>query len=731
MAKMITVSDSNYRRGMNSLDDPKALSDGECAALVNALPGYPLKPRKGSDFTSIIGGVTLESKPFYVPAKMWDGSIRQWVFFWVKNGNNEYSLHYVNLEDDTLHDVVVGIDYATFYYIHPRRFDFQNVDGIVYAMVSYSFAAQPPASMMYAIEVFGAAGFIAREIPPADIDSASIRLSVIAQDANDGTFHGEIFFGYTYTFVKRGNQGEYRTDYVPGDMETAEAVSSRIAFARPASTNVSPVANLSVGMEIMRPINLEQYGFTHIRLYRTRNLIGGYSGDLNSDGAREFAAGADKYFLMDVPIPSNVGVGTLISVEDTVSIGAHLGEMNQLASFGYTMPPHLGRNMLYFKDRLFMGTDYGQVFFSEIPGGDGGGDVGFAQEQKAKYALWFKPTDYRLDLDIEEGVPITGLASLGDDLYIFKQNKVYTIVGGDPLTAPWRTVSDTAGCPYPNAITKCIVDGQEALFFLSGVGPMLIMSGGYVKPFDGFKVKDLWPDAGNGWIKPESCSASFWNNTLWLSFETKDGDKKTFGYLSSGDDNGSFEVTHPYSPLLNRLVVSTDGRALSICEVSGYIFLVNFLGRETSTDRYSGALSGTLSMTSSITMSLRSRKIYPGPEERSVSELFRLVGYCRPINKSSPFVVYVESNRRKTTFDSYSSSAVFQSAYPNSAEAVRRSIDFMPKADFIGEYFQYQITKAFNGNGVFEFYGVEMQCVPRPQLEVESLVGSGSIQNTW
>ena len=726
--KMITVSDSNYRRGMNSLDDPKALADGECAALVNALPGYPLRPRKGSSFTSVLGGYALASKPFYMSAKMWDGRVRQWAFFWVKNTGGDHSLRYVNVDQPSMQGEVGGVNYQSTELVYARRFDFQFIDKVLYTLVNfipngtYSFGA----SVMYAIEADGVDRFMAREIPPNGIDSAAVELSVSAQDVNDGTFRGEIFFGYTYTFVRRGNQGEHRTDYVSGDMETAEAVSSRIAFARPASVNVSPVANLFVDMKIVRPINLEQYGFTHIRLYRTRNLIGGYSGNLNSDGAHEFAAGADKYFLMDVPIPSNVGVGASISVQDTVSIGAHLGEMNQLASFGYTMPPGVGRNMLYFKDRLFMGSDDGKVFFSEVPGGDGGGDVGFAQTAKGKYALWFKPMDYHLDLDVEEGIPITGLASLGDDLYIFKQNRVYTVVGGDPITAPWRAISDNTGCPYPNAITKCIVAGQEALFFLSSAGPMLITAGGYIKPFDEFKVKDLWPEAGSGWIKPESCSASFWSNTLWLSFETASRSNKIFGYLSSGEDNGAFEVTHFYSSLLNQLMITTAGRALSVCEVSGYVFLVDFLGAGVSIDSYSGAISGDFA----ITIELRSRKIYPGPEERSVSELFRFVAYCEFTNKYAPFLVEVTSNRRHQSTD-FLSDTVFQSAYPNSADTVRRNVDFAVKADFIGEYFQYQLTKAFNSNGTFNFYGVEMQCIPRPQLGRESLAKGGTLQNTW
>jgi len=720
--RMITVSDSNYRRGMNSLDDPKALADGECVSLVNAFPGYPLRPRKGSDFTSILGGVTLESKSFYMSAKMRDGRIRQWAFFWVKSVGGNYSLRYLNIDQPSMQGEVAGISYYSTEIISARRFDFQAIDGILYALVNFA----PPgtysggASVMYAIEAEGADHFVAREIPPSSDNNYGVSVGYWLSGSGGGspTFTGPILFGYSFTLVRRSNTYSASNVYVPGEIESPEDPKTRFMVLdsiEGSSIEITLLADSGYGA-------FSQYGFTHIRFYRTRNLIGAYDGS-GPDAAKSLADGADRYFLMDVPIPST---GGNTAERDRVSVGEHLGEMNQLSASGYTMPPQIGRNMLYFKDRLFMGTDDGKVFFSEIPGGDGGSDAGFAQTNKGKYALWFKPLDYRLDLDVEEGIPIIGLVSLGDDLYIFKRNKIYVVVGGEPTAAPWRVIFDNAGCLYPDAITKCIVAGQEALFFLSSAGPMLITSGGYVKPFSEFKVRDLWPEAGSGWIEAESCSASFWNSALWLFFETETGERKVFGYLSAGEDNGAFEMTHYYSALLGQLMVTTDGRALSVCEIYGYVFIVDFLGRGVSVDSYSGAVGGTFP----ITITLRSRKIYPGPEERSVSELFRLVAYCEYTNRSAPFRVEVTSNRRRQSTD-FLSDTVFQSAYPNSADTVRRSVDFTVKADFIGEYFQYQMTKSFNGSGTFDFYGVEIQCLPRPQLGRESLATGGALQDTW
>jgi hypothetical protein len=730
--KMLTAIDSNYRLGMNSLDDPKALRDGECVSLVNALPGYPLKPRRGSEFRSVVEDATLVSKPFYMTAKMWSGSVHQWVFFWTRNNSGGYRLRYVNVDQPYMRGVVDGIDYGALnyvspYYALPQRFDFQMVGDILYTIVNYAGVSSSSNSFMYAVEVCGSMDFSGRRIPGPDVNATGFDISVTSVISSTGKFKGDLLLGYSYTLVKRDHQGDARTDYVPGDMETAESVSSRVAVS--SSAGASSTVRLDIDITVKDSTDIARYGFTHIRIYRTRNLAGAYGGSLASDDAKLFAAGADKYFLMDIPIPSAFSVGDTFGWDDLVSIEAHLGEMNQLTSFGYTMPPDVGRNLLYFKDRLFMGTDSGQVFFSEIPGGDGGGDVGFAQEAKVKYALWFKPLDYRLDLDIEDGVPITGLASLGDDLYLFKQNKVYAIVGGDPVVAPLRVVSDNVGCPFPNAITKCIIAGQEALFFLSGLGPMLITTGGSVKPFEEFKVKELWPNTGLEGLAREKCSASFWNNTLWISLEDENLNIKIFGYLSSGEDNGAFEVEHFYQALVGQLMATTSGRAMSVCNLYDCITLVDFFGRAASVDSYVDfpGITGDYP----LRVGLCSRKLYPGPVERSVSELFRLTAYCRLTDSGGILVINIDSNRYRTSIQFDPGSSVFLSAYPESAETVRQSIDFVPKAGFIGEYFQYDMERQIYDDEPFEFYSVGIECIPRPQLDVESLVGGGSNQKAW
>ena len=706
MAKMIVARDSDYRKGMNSLDDPKALQDGECVELINAFPGYPLRPRKGSVVRARYNSSRALSKSFYATIKTPLGDTKETVFFWRQSGNDAL-LSFVDLSNnnspvryDIFNDGVGG-----------RRFDFFQIGDTVYTLISRRGASRSWNAELYAIEWLNDS-LALRKIPQG-MGNCNVTFGAhdIYRDPHVSASPDDDFlYGYSWTLVRRTDTAGQSTVYVPCDIETIEDVTTRSSAL--SGKWITDIRFTVTGYNS----NFSDYGLTHVRVYRTRNLFQAYEQSAKTVKAKEFARGADRYFLMDIPIPL-----TGVHVMDDVTEEEHLGEMNQLMAFDYTMPPDKDViNALYAKDRLFLGTDKGSVYFSEIPGGDGGGDVGFAQEAKAKYALWFKPTKYRLDLDAEEGLPVTGLALLGDDLYLFKQNKVYSVAGGDPTSAPLRTISDNAGCPFPGAIAKCKVFGEEALFFLSGMGPMLITAGGNIRPFKEFKIKELWPGTGNEEIQKDSCSASFWNNTLWLFFEIR-GYAKSYGYLSDGETNGAFEVRHPaIQHALGKLINTIDGRALSVCNSLDGVALVDFLGDE----QYSDGVNP-------IEISLLSRKIYPGQRERVALELFRLTGYCQFTGDERPFIVEVRSNRRMASHDFYSDKAVFQSRYPESQEIVRRSIDFFPQADFIGEYFQYKITKGIPSNGGFDFYSAEIECIPRPQLDIESFVGGGPNMNTW
>jgi hypothetical protein len=253
-------------------------------------------------------------------------------------------------------------------------------------------------------------------------------------------------------------------------------------------------------------------------------------------------------------------------------------------------------------------------------------------------------------------------------------------------------------------------------------------------------------------------------------------------------------------------VITNDNRAITIGNVylanSLYLALVNFLSNEESCDTLQ-KYEDNYAQQVRPNFSLLSRKIYPGPLERSVSELFRVTSYCDFSEDrlgDRPFLLEIMSNRLRTFWDYYAGRTIFQSNqlgkpvagtslngftrgdgktwtagalvgyaaylyhkdYPDNGvwanvrgntethlefdtgvgmnfthvrliakSTVRLNIDFAPKADFVGEFFQYRITKAIPKDRNFNWYGLEMQAIPRPQLDVESLVGGEPNRNAW
>jgi hypothetical protein len=726
MPKTMTLTDSNYNRGMNSVDDPKALPEGQCVEMINAFPGFPLRLRKGCVGKVILDesefGVVMDArgKPFYISGQ--DGF--QHVFFWAiyrSGGSKTLRLYDVKIHDDGQYatdavkyfhdpgaaagsdiqgvDTVAGVDFAV-------------VGAVIYARVCLVINGLE-STWMYAIEYDGA--YKARAIP-TDEDAPRQTLapsgSISFEESPQGFFEGNFAYGYSITLVRR--VGDTPPDvYVPGLIETPERVETRGSVIRGGAAQDSK-ARIFLKQDSF--VFLQAHGFTHVRIYRTDNLYGGMPGDTPEDfrpfpeniqEQERFIAGAPRKFLMDIPV-WDWGRGNLI--EDTVSDGALAGEMNLMAADQYTFPPADGFRMCYFKDRLWILGAMGNVFFSEIPGGDGGGDVGFAQIERSKYALWFKPLAYRVELDVEERIPATGIAGHGDDLFFFKANKSYVIISGDPLIAPLRCISDNLGCLYGDTATSAKIHGNDALFFMSNLGPVLVHDGGNVRMFTEFKVAELWPDGEvtrqfgySG--AAEYCTAAFWDDAVWVFYKMPGQASKIFAY-SSKEVSGALEIrlagqfggeTPEHQTILETgsaeiveietghseaviaemgilpdrkqseflsIVLSHDNKALAITNVPrlGAVAITDFLGGDRAEDKYT-TIDGYI-YSDGITFEILSRQIYPGPKEMSISELYSLVVYCKfqdypfPVN---PFKIELMSNRHRTEEDFYSENTRFTS----------------------------------------------------------------------
>lgn len=275
-------------------------------------------------------------------------------------------------------------------------------------------------------------------------------------------------------------------------------------------------------------------GATHLRVYQTL---------LQDTG--DLASSATKFWLVDLPL----GVATTTFAAG-VTNAALEGETNQLIA-GYSVAPPAAF-IEYVKGRLFLMDTTGRVYYSETAGGDGGTDLATAQAFPQAWLSLFKPITYYLDCDHVDGQLASGMKRLGDDLFFFKERKLFALFGGDPQSAPLSPVSDKVGCAFPYTITKCEIKGLfgKCLLFLGNDGPMVLQEGGRIRPFSEFKIKELWPekslelyselDTDYDWIV-HNCTAAFYKNTWWVLYQTKAGTNRIFGYyfdpdLGAGDD---------------------------------------------------------------------------------------------------------------------------------------------------------------------------------------------------
>jgi len=84
----------------------------------------------------------------------------------------------------------------------------------------------------------------------------------------------------------------------------------------------------------------------------------------------------------------------------------------------------------------------------------------------------------------------------------------------------------------------------EALFFLSNVGPYLILKGGQMRPFSEFKIKELWPDKSDElygdlesyetYIRANT-SAVFWQNNIRVFYKNFAGVSRIWNYYFNPD----------------------------------------------------------------------------------------------------------------------------------------------------------------------------------------------------
>lgn len=369
-------------------------------------------------------------------------------------------------------------------------------------------------------------------------------------------------FAYAFTYVRRSDDiafdpyGSVSGMIMPaGITGTPKEVATPIPPATESITdtdNDKTIAitangcgiNIDIGAASVHTAALAK-GATHIRIYRTRRFR-----------TTVLAANATKLFVMDAPIKT--GGHTAL---DLVSDAALEGEFTQLTMQDYASAP-IGQHTEFAKGRFWVFVD-GRGYYSETPGGDGGAPSADSFAYPQKWAAMFKPAEYYVDCEYRDGQESRGITLMGDDLYFFKESKLYALLSADPSLAVVTEISAAIGCAFPHTITVCEVKGYfgKCILFMSNKGPMVIQQGGQLRPLAEFKVRELWgglseelygeldPVSGHPDFIRQNCSAAFVDDTWYVFYQTYTGIYRCFAmYFSENlavDSNaarGAYEV---------------------------------------------------------------------------------------------------------------------------------------------------------------------------------------------
>ena len=547
--------------GMNTVDDPATLKDGECELLVNAFPGNPPKMRPGCIFKKL----NLTANHAVCPADyLIYEEISKLIF--ITTIEPSKGVAYFLMSFDKALNSYSDIAYILFQNNKYPFFDIIKAHYSLYVIISKEmtlFTSDKSNTLNQAYpkgsKVIESDGETIRDM----CISATAHLNVLTQEEslNGGMSVG--YYCYAMTYVRRIDETAYSVGtpidgvilpaffsnkipvvantYMPGAVESPETYLNRKVV------NVNGTNN---SVRIFRDSCATHeeaicQGATHIRVFRTQVQT-------SSDDA----LGATKYWLVDIPIAGATGSEYL----DKISDATLSGELNQLCMDQYDNAPlakfaefHNGRMWLYGIE----GRN-GYSFYSEIAGGDGKTELDLAILYPQKYASMFKLTEYYVDCEHADGLKDTGIARLNNDIYFFKESKIFVLYGGDPQQSTVQNLSETIGCAFPFSITKCEIKGMfgNCILFLSNKGPYVLKSGGELEPFSRFKIKELWPDISRELYEDlndnydyaiRNCSASFYRDTWWIFYKNSNGVSKKFGYYFS--NTLSTESDSPNGPM--------------------------------------------------------------------------------------------------------------------------------------------------------------------------------------
>lgn len=535
---MIPIKEIAPYRGMNTYDDPKVLQDGECVDLCNALPGRPPRPRNGCQGSVLADSATMR---FIPPGIAYNVGADVYIIAWVYDSSvSEYKLILFSVDTTGAYTVLgnASIDSTPV-------FGMQNQHSCIYTISNQPMSLWKGGTESLSHKVVEGVDVV-REMCISE--AASIQALTVTGDDATGVFDVGDCFDYAFTYIRHVTPECFEDGSSPAGMIFHPDVSEVYTSPQPKRIDAFTNPGACEGVELVsnrEAINISDDG-EHSKYYTNIDLSNDH-GTAIAQGAThlrvtrsrrqssvEDAQGATKFFVCDLPLVASPQVFT-----DKLSDAALAGETNQLI-YGYSVAPQASY-IEYCKERMWLFSQNGKGYYSEAPGNDGATDDELAKRYPQKWSSFWNPTRFYVDCDSTDGQVATGMKRLGDDLYFFKQKKIFCLYGGDPLSAAPTLVSDNLGCSFPHTITKCEMKGYlgNVILFLSNEGPAVIQEGGRIRLFSEFKIMELWPDRSldlygeletdYDWIV-NNCSASYFKNNWVILYQKKSGEFRWFNY---------------------------------------------------------------------------------------------------------------------------------------------------------------------------------------------------------
>jgi len=569
---MRRIKDIPPIKGMNSVDDPKRLQDGECVRLLNAFPGNPPAIRNGcpGSYRSFIDNTSKFIPPSVVYGNREDD--KKYIVGWIYSGTfDRYYLTYQEA-DYNGSDTITSLGYAT---ADNPLFSFKKNHGFIYCFIEDELTSWNGAATATGSKVIESLGVV------RDMFITQFATAYDVREVSGGNLLKDNWYQYAFQFVRRNDadafeagttptgmilppgitgKPAYIETFMPGVIIGPESVDSRwtTLILNTTAYNVIEIANTSE-----KNIAIAE-GATHIRVSRTKG-----------QDTEVIAQGTTKYWLFDIPIGDTVDDEFNDNKSDDYIDG---NEAYPLVT-GYTNPPYSPFGYFH-KDRMWVMNRAGIVYYSEAPGGSGM-DLEVTQLQPEAFATLFKPFSYFIDCDSDDAVNASGIETIENDIFFFKDSKIFVLYGGDPTATAVTVLSNSIGCPFPHTINKCEIKGNgECIFFLSNRGPMMIESGGRVSPFAPYKIKELWKQVDGVkselFLALEASGSSiekyielithtfcfYYNYTIWMMYSIEEFSiRKIFGYYMNpidDEERGAMEMELAVTEIRNYSIAQDD-----------------------------------------------------------------------------------------------------------------------------------------------------------------------------